>query len=157
MPFNVTDCALQSHPLISNGKQKFPEINKGQGLDGQGKLKLTQPKPTWSTNPEKERRFLKRCTRNTHKSNTVGAPLSTTERLGETGSLCKGEIVRVVLSAPSRPIEADAEVVWIDRYQPTEKYYPYNAIAVQFKRITDESRSFLALVVHNRLNDDKRS
>ena len=96
---------------------------------------------------------------------TIAGPIyGHTENISASGALlvcpqplCKGEIVRVVLNAPSRPIEAEAEVVWIDRYLPTEKYYPYNAIAVQFKRITDESRSFLALVVHNRLNDDKRS
>jgi hypothetical protein len=48
-----------------------------------------------------------------------------------------------------------AEVVWTDRYLPTEKYYPHNAIAVQFKRITDASRNFLTLAVYDRLKTDE--
>ena len=71
--------------------------------------------------------------------------------------LCKGEIVKLVLKAPSRSFEVDAEVIWADRYRPSETDYPYNAIGVQFKRISDESRSFLALMVHNRLNADNLS
>ncbi len=96
---------------------------------------------------------------------TIAGPIyGHTENISATGALlvclqplCKGEIVKVVLNAPSRPLEVDAEVIWIGRYLPPEKYYPHNAIGVQFKRISDESRSFLALIVHNCLNADKRS
>ena len=69
--------------------------------------------------------------------------------------LCKGEIVKLVLNALSRSLELTAEVVWTDRYLPTEKYYPHNAIAVQFKRITDASRNFLTLVVYDYLKTDE--
>lgn len=96
---------------------------------------------------------------------TISGPMyGLTDNISATGALLvclqplyKGEIVRVVLNAPSRSMVVHAEVVWTDRYLPSEKYYPHNAIAVQFKRISDESRGFLTLAVHNRLNADKRS
>ena len=96
---------------------------------------------------------------------TISGPMyGLTDSISATGALLvclqplyKGEIVKVVLNALSRSLELTAEVVWTDRYLPSEKYYPLNAIAVQFKRIADESRGFLALAVHNRLNADKRS
>jgi len=96
---------------------------------------------------------------------TIAGPIcGHTENISVSGALlvclqplCKGEILKVVLDVPSRPLEVDAEVVWTDMYRPSEKNYPHNAIAVQFKRISDESRSFLALAVHNRLNTAKSS
>ena len=65
--------------------------------------------------------------------------------------------MNLLLNALSRSLELTAEVVWTDRYLPSEKYYPHNAIAVQFKRISDQSRDFLTLAVHNRLHTDKLS
>ena len=93
---------------------------------------------------------------------TSGTMYGHTDNISVTGALLvclqplyKGEIVKVVLNAPSRSLEVDVEVVWTDRYLPSEKYYPHNAIAVQFKRISDESRNFLTLVVYDRLKIDK--
>ena len=80
-----------------------------------------------------------------------------TDNINPTGALLvclqplsKGEVVKLTLNAPNRPLEVDAEVIWTDRYLPPEKYYPRNAIAVEFKRISDESRDFIALAVHHR-------
>ena len=93
---------------------------------------------------------------------TSGTMYGHTDNISVTGALLvclqplyKGEIVKVVLNAPSRSLEVDVEVVWTDRYLPSEKYYPRNAIAVQFKWISDESRNFLTLVVYDRLKIDK--
>jgi len=93
---------------------------------------------------------------------TSGTMYGHTDNISVTGALLvclqplyKGEIVKVVLNAPSRSLEVDVEVVWTDRYLPSEKYYPHNAIAVQFKRISDESRNFLTLVVHDYLKTDE--
>jgi hypothetical protein len=90
---------------------------------------------------------------------TISGPMyGHTDNTSATGALLvclqplyKGEIVKVVLNAPSRSLEVEAEVVWTDRYLPSEKYYPRNAIAVQFKWISDESRNFLMMVVHDYL------
>jgi len=94
----------------------------------------------------------------------LGPIYGRTENISATGALLvcpqplnKGEIVKIILDAPSRLLEIDAEVIWTDRHRPSEKNYPHNAIAVQFKRISNESKSFLALAVHNRLNADKPS
>ena len=94
---------------------------------------------------------------------TISGPIyGHTENISAAGALLvclqplyRGEIVRVVLNAPSRSLKVDAEVVWTDRYLPSEKYYPRNAIAIQFKWIADESRNFLTLVVHDSLKTDK--
>ena len=94
---------------------------------------------------------------------TISGPMyGHTDNISVTGALLvclqplyKGEIVRVVLNAPSRSMVVHAEVVWTDRYLPTEKYYPHNAIAVQFKQITDASRNFLTLAVYDRLKTDE--
>ena len=96
---------------------------------------------------------------------TISGPMcGHTDSISATGAtlvclqpLCKGEIVNLLLNALSRSLELTAEVVWTDRYLPSEKYYPHNAIAVQFKRISDQSRDFLTLAVHNRLHTDKLS
>ena len=89
---------------------------------------------------------------------TISGPLfGHTDNISPTGALLvclqplsKGEVVKLALNASGRPLEVDAEVIWTDRYLPSEKYYPRNAIAVDFKRISDESRNFIALVVHHR-------
>jgi len=94
---------------------------------------------------------------------TISGPMyGLTDNISATGALLvclqplyKGEIVKVVLNAPTRSLEVHAEVVWTDRYLPSEKYYPRNAIAVQFKWISDESKNFLNLVVYDRLKIDK--
>ena len=94
---------------------------------------------------------------------TISGPIyGHTENISAAGALLvclqplyRGEIVKVVLNAPSRSLKVDAEVVWTDRYLPSEKYYPRNAIAIQFKWIADESRNFLTLVVHDSLKTDK--
>jgi hypothetical protein len=94
---------------------------------------------------------------------TISGPMyGHTDNISVTGALLvclqplyKGEIVKVVLNAPSRSMVVNAEVVWTDRYLPTEKYYPHNAIAVQFKRITDASRNFLTLAVYDYLKTDE--
>jgi hypothetical protein len=58
----------------------------------------------------------------------AGPTYGHTENISASGSLlvclrplCKAEIVKVVLNAPSRPLEVDAAVVWIDRYRSSEK------------------------------------
>ena len=93
-----------------------------------------------------------------------GAICGHTDSISATGALLvclqplyKGQIVKLVLDALSRSLELTAEVVWTDRYLPSEKYYPHNAIAVQFKRISNQSRDFLTIAVQNCLNADKRS
>jgi hypothetical protein len=94
---------------------------------------------------------------------TISGPMyGHTDNISVTGALLvclqplyKGEIVKVVLNAPSQSIVVHAEVVWTDRYLPTEKYYPHNAIAVQFNRITDASRNFLTLAVTDYLKTDE--
>lgn len=99
------------------------------------------------------------------KIETISGPIyGHTDSISATGALlvclqplCKGEIVKLVLNALSRSLELTAEVVWTDRYLPSEKYFPHNAVAVHFKSISDESRGFLTLAVHNRLNADRRS
>ena len=93
---------------------------------------------------------------------TISGPMyGHTDNISETGalliclqSLYKGDIVKVVLNAPSRSLLVYAEVVWTDRYLSSEKYYPHNAIAVEFKWISDESRNFLTLVVYDCLKID---
>ena len=60
---------------------------------------------------------------------TIAGPIyGHIENISSTGALsvclqplCKGEIVKVVSNAPSRPLEVDAAVVWIDRYRSSEK------------------------------------
>ena len=94
---------------------------------------------------------------------TISGPIhGHTDNISASGALLvclqplySGEIVKVVLNAPSRSLKVDAEVVWTDRYLATEKYYPRNAIAVQFKWISDESRDFLNLVIYDRLMADE--
>ena len=84
-----------------------------------------------------------------------------TDNISATGALLvclqplyKGEIVKVVFNFPSRSLEIDAEVVWTDRYLSSEKYYPHNAIAVHFKRISDACRNFFTLVAYDCLKID---
>ena len=94
---------------------------------------------------------------------TISGPMyGHTDNISATGALLvclqplyKGDIVKVVLNAPSRSLLVYAEVVWTDRYLSSEKYYPHNVIAVQFKWISDESRNFLTLVVYDCLKIDK--
>ena len=94
---------------------------------------------------------------------TISGPMyGHTDNISATGALLvclqplyKGDIVKVVFNAPSRSLLVYAEVVRTDRYLSSEKYYPHNAIAVQFKWISDESRNFLNLVVYDCLKTDK--
>ena len=94
---------------------------------------------------------------------TISGPMyGHTDNIRATGALLvclqplyNGDIVKVVLNAPSRSLLVYAEVVRTDRYLSSEKYYPHNAIAVQFKWISDESRNFLNLVVYDCLKTDK--
>ena len=94
---------------------------------------------------------------------TISGPMyGLTDNISATGALLvclqplyKGDIVKVVLNAPSRSLLVYAEVVWTDRYLSSEKYYPHNVIAVEFKWISDESRNFLTLVVYDCLKIDK--
>jgi hypothetical protein len=93
---------------------------------------------------------------------TISGPMyGHTDNISATGALLvclqplyKGDIVKVVLNAPSRSLLVYAEVVWTDRYLSSEKYYPHNAIAVHFKWISDESRNFFTLVVYDCLKID---
>jgi hypothetical protein len=96
---------------------------------------------------------------------TISGPFQgETKNISATGAflvcrqpLYRGEIVRLIIKAPSRSLEVDAEIIWSSRYTPSHKDFPHNGIGVRFKRISSTSRSFLALAVHNRLNADKRS
>ncbi len=94
---------------------------------------------------------------------TISGPMyGHTDNISATGALLvclqplyKGDIVKVVLNAPSRSLLVHAEVVRTDRYLSSEKYYPHNVIAVEFKWISDESKNFLTLVVYDCLKIDK--
>ena len=94
---------------------------------------------------------------------TISGPMyGHTDNISATGALLvclqplpKGDIVKVVLNAPSRSLLVYAEVVWTDTYSSSKKYYPHNVIAVEFKWISDESRNFLTLVVYDCLKIDK--
>jgi hypothetical protein len=96
---------------------------------------------------------------------TISGPFQgETKNISATGAflvcrqpLYRGEIVRLIIKAPSRSLEVDAEIIWSSRHTPSHKDFPHNGIGVRFKRISSTSRSFLALAVHNRLNADKRS
>ena len=60
---------------------------------------------------------------------TISGPMcGHTDSISATGAtlvylqpLCKGEIVNLLLNALSRSLELTAEVVWTDRYLPSEK------------------------------------
>ena len=88
----------------------------------------------------------------------IGSARGHTKNISATGALivCMqpltlGELVNVIIRAPSRSIGLNAEVVRVDTCCISDNNIPHQMIGVRFRQVSEEDSRFLVLAVDDRL------